>query len=614
MPNGYRGEGRTFSKKQGKWIKTEKEKVFDYETLTEEQRRSAGLIISFFRWYPDYFYDMIRSDDAPYALELVQRMILRAFARYRYVYITGARGLTKTFCVNLSKAHDGVFFPGEKVRYNAPAQKQSAALASAAFKNAVENYPLIGEWWKVNNDRADMFRITTIYGSEFTMYAPRGDNCHAIVGEEIAQEENGGFDFEEFDNISKTCRLVRKVNGEKDPYHINMKECYISNASTRQNKAFTVYRQNALNEMLFGEEYAGFCMDISWKSALLCELRDIEYYQKERKKTSPENWMREMEVQYTGTGENPLLDDATLSKSKTLKVMEDRHCKDMDAIYIVSHDVSYAGGSRNAQCADVVLKLTRYKDERKRDIYRKQAVYVDSYQPQATYYEQAEHLRALWERYCLDGANTTYLVIDANSNGDCVLQELMKPRKDGKPPLCCMNHQKHQEIEQPNALPVIYPMQAGTRGTKDEDGAMIQYAQSAFEHGNVELLTTNILDGIDAYKIYHNIKDNSADRRIKIPYDKTDLLCRQIANLKAVVSGLTLKEQRKSMSMQRDIWSALKYALRLAQILEAELTKEQYRVKSSWSEAIKNFENDGFSPKVANKNNIRSTLLASRRR
>lgn len=284
MPTGYYGEGKTFSKKLGKWVKLENDKAFDSAALSEEQKKSAALIISFFRWYPDLFYDIIRSKNAKYKLELVQRLMLRAWARYRNVYITGARGLTKTFTLMLSKNHDGIFFPGEKIRYVAPAQKQSAKLASDAFAAVEENYPLMASWWDKKADRNDMFRIITKYGSEFSMYAPRGDNCSSVVGEEIGQEGEDGFDIESFEaNVSPTCRLTRKVQGEDDCTHINLKEAYITNASSKQNKAFTTYRKNALQEMIYGDKYDGFCIDVPWQVALLCGLRDVAYYKKEKK-------------------------------------------------------------------------------------------------------------------------------------------------------------------------------------------------------------------------------------------------------------------------------------------------------------------------------------------
>jgi hypothetical protein len=170
------------------------------------------------------------------------------------------------------------------------------------------------------------------------------------------------------------------------------------------------------------------------------------------------------------------------------------------------------------------------------------------------------------------------------------------------------------EIEQPDALPVIYPMKAGTRGTNDADGEMIKYAQIEFEQGNVELLTSSVLDGIEAYKNHHGIRDNFADGKIAMPYKQTDLLCQQIQNLRTKVSGITLKEERKSKAIQRDLWSALKYALRMAQVLEADLKKDKYKPKSDWDSKIENFNRENTTLKMNQGGNTRANLLTLRRR
>ena len=585
--------------------------------MNYEQQKSWALLISFYRFYPDYWYDLIRSKNARYKLELPNRIMLRVFARFRNTYITGARGLTKTTTVVQSKSHDGVFFPGEKIRYCAPCQKQSARLASQAFADLERDYPIAASYWNKNNDRDAMFRITTNYGSEFTMYAPRGDNSSAIVGEEIAQEGEDGFDMETFEaDISPTCRLDRKIHGVNDRTHINLKESYISNASSRQNKAFYKYRQAALDDMKNGDKYDGIALDISWVSALLCNLRTIEYYKKERKKLSPENWLREMCVRYMGAGENPLIPDGQILSARTLNCAEFRHCGDPEAIYIVSHDVSYADGRKNAQCADIVLKLTPFDDDEKQDSYKKQVVYTDAYSP-LTDFEQAKKIKRLWAKYCLNGGKGTYLVIDAQAYGTAIVEELVKPSTDGLPNIRTMNNDPlFTNIEQKNALPILYAMKATGRGGKDPDGDMIQYAQHEFEHGNIQLLTSNLYDGVENFKSLHNIKDDNSDYIIASPYRHTEQLCQQISNLKAEVSGFTYREKRKSMQIQRDIWSALKYALRIAQYFEKDLMKDKYKEKNEWAQIAEAFENGtaDYSALIkAPTNNIRSKLLANRR-
>ena len=621
MPTGYYSQGKTYSKRLHRWIDKETTSAFDYDAVDGE---SAAFLISFFRYYPDIMADIFRSPNAQYGLEFPQRLMMRALARYRNTYITGVRGLTKTYVLLLTKMEIGILYPGEIMRYCAPNQKQAAALATQAFHQIEKDYPDIAQMWHVRNDRQDMFRITTRYGSEFSMYAPRGSNAHQSIAEEIGAEGPDGFDMATYENdVLPTVRLVRTINQKKDPTHINQMHAHITNACSRQNRAYTVHRYKALHDMLYGDKYEGFVLDIPWEVALICNIRDQNYIKDQKSKLSVEGFLREMCAIYTGTNDNPIVSDEVLAKSRKLMAMEDRHCGSKEVIYIVSHDVSYEDGTRNAKCGDVVLKLSRYTNRDKREKYKKQVVWADAYPPPKTAYLQALKTRQLWQKFCNNSAQTTYLVIDARAYGKDVIEELMKPSEDGTPPLCCYRHMRYTEIEQPGALPVIYPLIATNSrgGGADDEGEMIRYAQIEFEQGNIELLTSTLQDGVEQYKRRHNIKDNTSDSRIVIPYKRTDELCSQISNLVMKTTGTSLRETRKSKSVPRDIWSALKYALRVAALLEKELVKETYQKKSSWADEIAKYAGRvHIGPFVAESNSInhqgdaRSRLIGLRHR
>lgn len=588
MPGYISCRKKKFSRSEGKWVDVETTSKYDY---TDEDVDNDGIayLISFFRWYPDYFADLFRAENAKYELELAQRIMLRTFARYRNVYITGVRGLTKTFIVVLHAIIDGILYPGSTIKYCAPEQKQAAKLATQAFHSIEECYPILTSMWKVRNDRADMFYMTTDFGSSFSMYVTRGDNADTVIGEECGQEAPGAFPMDHFtSDIYPIVRNVRMVNQHEDTTHIHQKHLHIANACSKTNQAFTELRRNCLRCMYSkNKKYDGFVFDASYITALVSNVRDISYFQDLRNMyiTKPEKWLRECCARYTGTGENPMILDENISRARRLMTAEFGHCGDANVLYIIAHDVSYSDGARNAKCADVVLKLSRYTQVSKKDVYKKQAVFVDAYAPPKTYYEQAMRIKALWKRFCMIGGQPTYIILDANGNGDCVLEELLKPCGDNVP-ICCVDHSR-KEIEQKNALPVIYPLKSGLRGKYDES-TIIENAQGQFAQGNIELLTSNTLDGVEQYKLREAIKDGKSDMYIAQPYKRTDELCQQIENLQAIVSGMSLKEKRKSKAIQRDIWSALKYGLFLAKMLEKENVNALYSAnkKSNYKSEI----------------------------
>lgn len=525
--------------------------------------------------------------------------MLRAYARYTDVAITGTRGMTKTYTKMISEMLNGIAWPGTQVLYTGPSLKQLASIGGKTFHAIEHDYAALARHWRVTAESKDDFKIESDYGSAFYIGEKRGDNIHAATAEEFAQEENPPFDFDEYTTIVlPAVRLRHNVNGEPDPNFVAYKNHSITSAGRKQNHAYQV-RCEVMKEMARGE--SAFTMDVPWQCVVLQQMRPYSWAQKLRTKLTPERWMREMESRYTGADSNPIVRDEVLTESRKLMVAENRHCgydvgnklNPQDVIYIVGYDVSYADDKKNAKCACVVLKCTRQTDWLKRDRYLKQLVYVDVWNPPVKSMMQAQRVKDVWSRFCYDGGAATYLAIDAWQYGTSVVENLMMDLGDGLAPLCVRNHASFTELEQDNAIPCLYPIKAGGAGVTDPDAEMVQYAELQFENRNVELLCGNVNEGVEAYKKYHRIKDDYMDAQIAEPYLKTRELAGQIQNLKKVPSGKTMREERISKHIQRDIWSALKYALRVAQILEKEELAKAVRRKSDWDEELARYQHKG---------------------
>lgn len=561
-----------YSKLHSTFVQADVERKIDYDEMELFDDESWGLLVSYWRAFPDKLLDLLEAETPMYTLEIMQRVLIRVYFAYQHSFITASRGFTKSFCLLTAKMLQGILFPGTTFRYAAPTKEQMAEIATEKWKAIKDQYPGLALYWEVISNAKDSFEIKTKWGSTITISAERGSDCNGICAEEVSQEESGkAFDFEKFANaVLPTARVARKVDRENDPYFPQFQKQYITSAGTQQNASFE-YRNTTFREMLDGK--SSICFDIPWVVAVLSGIRDAEYYDDLRGKQTPEAQLREIESIWTGTSSNPVVRDSTLTESKILSVMEARHCGDRNVRYVIGYDVSYAEGANNAKCATAVLKLTEQKDEYKKDRFLKQLVYVLDSPPPREQMLQARQLKDRWYRYTLEGGKGTYIAIDAWQYGKGVVECLHKDLGDGLPPLCCVNHE-FPELEQPGALPVIYAIKATGgygNGIHDNDAEMIRYAELEFEHRNVQLLVANLYDGIRAYKLLHHIKDDSLDPTIAIPYIKTRELCGQIANLIKKVSGTGLSEKRISNSIQRDMWSALKYALRYAQILELEL-------------------------------------------
>lgn len=590
MPTGY-----SFSRRKGRWVKSVVQESFDY---LQEDLRSEGLIISFFRWYPDYFLDVFESPQAEFGLALPERLNLRIFARYHESHITGPRGIGKTYVAVGGDLIDELLWPGTVTRYTGPGLEQVAELARVAFHQLERNYPAFAGFFQIKSESKNRFELTTPFGSQFAINSIQGGNCSQIKVEESGQIVYPVFDHQTFQTKTlPTKRLRRMVGKQADPLHLDYKIGYITNGSTQQNDDYQQYRGECILHMREGGVEVGdgvrksFACDYSWEMEVLTGIRDMAYVMELKSKLTPEDWLRQMCGMYTGAADNPIIRDSVLSESKAIKVMEDRHCGDPDVSYVIGYDVSYADGANRAKCALAVLKLQEQGDWKKQDRYLKSLVYVFDSPPPSMDIEQARVIKAYWRRFSLENGNgACYIAIDSWQYGKAVTEWLHQDLGDGNPPFCCVNHE-FAAIEQPGAVPVIYAIKATGRagGTHDPDSDMIRYAELEFEHGNVLLLTTNVYEGVEAYKQAHGIKDDDMNEFIARPYMETKSLCGQITNLTKKVTGTGMGEQRISARIQRDKWSALKYALRYTQILEQKELEGRNRRPSDWDEELARF-------------------------
>ena len=94
------------------------------------------------------------------------------------------------------------------------------------------------------------------------------------------------------------------------------------------------------------------------------------------------------------------------------------------------------------------------------------------------------------------------------------------------------------------------------------------------------------------------IQLNEMDAQIALPYRKTREMTGQIGNLTKKTSGYGVKEERISRNIQRDMWSAFKYALRVVSLLEYQnlVVKDE---ESSWGEEYARMESGAYAVNTA---------------
>lgn len=591
MPRGLR-----WSKLGAHWVVDEgAPEQLNYDNFDP---RAWGLLISYWRFYPDKFLDIMEGDSSKYEIQPIQRIFMRANARYSEVFETASRGTTKSFCEISEKMCEGVLYPGVDTQYAGPSREQLASILSGVVEDVFQQWPGLREYWAYQSNSRDNFELVSNEGSHIMINVARGTTCNSVVAEEVAQSETKttkAFDHENFKTaILPAVRGIRMVNRRRDPFFQQYQHVYITSAGKTHNESYE-YRVPILRAMLRGE--SAFAVDIPSEVAVLSKIREVKWRDGLKQNLTADGWLREMDSIWTGTSENPLIRDSVLTESKNLLAMEDRHCGNPDVFYIIGYDISYVDGAKNAKCATAILKCERQKLEAKKNRYLKSLVYVFDNPPPSTSGQQARQLKYLWQRYSLPDGLPSYIALDARAYGKSVVEEIHKDLGDGLPPICCMNHE-YPELEEPGALPVLYAVQAtggSINGKHDSDADMIRYAEVEFEQGNIRLLTGNVYEGVEAYKKLHNIREAELDGAISRPYQKTRELIGQIGNLKKVVTGFNTREERISKSIQRDMWSALKYALRMAYLLERQNLLIDPNRKSAWGAELQKIEAEGFA-------------------
>lgn len=571
------------------------------------------LFIAACRWFPDFLADLCRADDANFQeLPILHRINMRAKANNQYCDLTECRGAGKSYSSILEELTEQVTWPSISCLYVGPSNKQTAQIGSETYNSLSHDYPVLTAHFQTDANSKDSFGVSTPeFGSKFSITAARGINVSKVVAEEYAQEGSIPFDEDDYKQIVlPAVRVPYKVLGQRSKAYIYRKQHSITSAGRRQGYAYES-RNLHLTMMQAGEP--AFVMDVPYEVILLNQMRPVSWAESLRRELTPDEFAREMRSLYTGTDSFPMVSDGTITDCRNLMMMEDHTCLvdndnfllPKDVIYVVGYDVSYAEGVQNAKCACVVVKLTKQKEALKKDRYLKEVVWVSDWSPKPNA-EQAIMLKEVWKRYCYEGADT-YIAIDAWQYGSAVLSSLMTDLGDGTPPLCSYNHEFMTAYELDGSLPVIYPIKAGGVGVTDADQDMVRYAQTQFEYRNVRLLTSNWQGGIEAYKRYHRIRDDKTDGLIYAPYKKTSELVGQIQNLK-VINGA---EKRISTHIQRDSWSALKYALRVAYRLELERLMKTAK-KNDYEQLLQQYRGHDALTGAMNQRSVKGRLITPR--
>ena len=133
---------------------------------------------NFFTVYPDLFLDQIKPVDDGFSLFFFQRIFLRAFMRFKDVYITAGRATSKSFTTILGLQLQCVFIPGTKRFIVAPGKGQAAQIAKEKLTEIFQHWPLLRREI-IGGDVSDM---PGNYGKDYVTLKYRNGSVFDLVG------------------------------------------------------------------------------------------------------------------------------------------------------------------------------------------------------------------------------------------------------------------------------------------------------------------------------------------------------------------------------------------------------------------------------------------------
>ncbi len=99
--------------------------------------------VSWARWNPDLFYDLITPETGGIRLDLDQRVFLRCLARFISTYGVFPRGYGKTLLEVMGMYHTAIFFPDIEVSMTAQTRENASKLVDEKHREILRFYPLM---------------------------------------------------------------------------------------------------------------------------------------------------------------------------------------------------------------------------------------------------------------------------------------------------------------------------------------------------------------------------------------------------------------------------------------------------------------------------------------
>jgi hypothetical protein len=470
--------------------------------------------VSWARWNPDLFWDLITPETGGIRLDLDQRVFLRCLARFVSNYAVFPRGYGKTLLEIMGMYHTAIFFPDIEVTMTAQTRENAAKLVDEKHREIVKFYPMIKNEITKYSSSKDSVEVLFTSGGRIDVLAnnqsTKGARRKRLNTEEAAQLNAALFD-DVLEPIVNVPRRTIGKNAEINPEELNGQ---INFFTTSWYRGTDEYERNIrmIDDManLKGKIVIGS----DWQLACTYGRGETKSQLLDKKaKLSPTFFALNYESKWVGAADNALVD---INKVMKLRVLPKPDVKpDKNYEYIISMDVARSSSDSNNQSSIAVLKFKRGK---RGNVTSIKLVNLFNLPNGLNFSAQTVELKRVANLF-----KPKVVVVDCNGIGSAIKDEALKSTLDpitGEDLGCWDTINTDDEPEENKAPKILYALTA--QGINSD---IIVSFIDAIESEKFHLLEKKSNEDYDA-------QDRDNFNTMIMPHIQTDFLLEEVANLK----------------------------------------------------------------------------------
>ncbi len=503
--------------------------------------------ISWARWYPDLFIDLLRTEKSNFNMHFDQRVFLRSDVRFMNMYGTFSRGYAKTFNEVLSCVIVAILFPQIELAISAQTKENAADLLKSKFNEIRNKFPLIeNELEKepkfIKGDALIQFKNGSSIDAIANAQTTKGQRRRRLKIEEAALLNNELYQ----DALEPVTEVPRYTVGKMalvDPQELNQQIHFFTTSGFRGSDEY----QRSIDMYDNMCELKGqIVLGASWM--LPCWYgRGSNKSQILRKKStsSPIAFAQNYEQEWVGSSDGALVDINKLMICRTLTTPMINFNK-LDEEFYLGVDVARSQKATNNQSSIAIGRVIRNKESNR--IVSIEIPNIMTVSNAMNFSAQACLVKKTKKNFLAKA-----VIADGNGLGAGLIDELLKESYDpitGEYLGCWNTMNTDNQPEVRDAEKCLFDMKAQHFQSK-----VVADFIDAVESGKLKLLEKK-QDTDFSPKDKQNM-----DLRV-LPYIQTDLLFEEMANLKLKhMTNGALSVEKVVKKVDKDRFSALSYLI-----------------------------------------------------